>query len=144
MKIDFINNTYIVYLNKYNIINFDFNNTSILEDNLRNLLMRLKKYYKLDIRGYYNIVIYIDDYYGVILEISEDDNYYDYFSDTVSLRMKKNKTRFKYEVEDISYISIDKFKISNRKDKIYLEIIDDLSEKEYLELIEISKIIYDK
>lgn len=144
MKIDFINNTYIVYLNKYNIIDFDFNNTNILEDNLRNLLMRLKKYYKLDIRGYYNIDIYIDNYYGVILEISEDENYYDYFSDTVSIRMKKNKTIFKYEVEDTSYISIDKFKISNIKDKICLEIIDTLDEKEYLELMEASKIIYDK
>ena len=59
MKIDFMNNTYIVYLNKYNIINFDFNNTMILEDNIRNLLIRLKKYYKLDIKGCYNIVIYI-------------------------------------------------------------------------------------
>lgn len=144
MKIDFINNTYIVYLNKYNIIDFDFNNTNILEDNLRNLLMRLKKYYKLDIRGYYNIDIYIDESYGVILEVSEDENYYDYFSDTVSIRMKKNKTIFKYEVEDTSYISIDKFKISNIKDKICLEIIDTLDEKEYLELMEASKIIYDK
>lgn len=144
MKIDFMNNTYIVYLNKYNIINFDFNNTKILEDNIRNLLIRLKKYYKLDIKGYYNIVIYIDESYGVILEVSEDDNYYDYFSDTVSLRMKKIKTSFKYEVEDISDFTTDKFKIIINNRKIYLEIIDSLCEDEYLRLLEMSKIVYDK
>lgn len=144
MKIDFMNNTYIVYLNKYNIINFDFNNTKILEDNIRNLLIRLKKYYKLDIKGCYNIVIYIDESYGVILEVSEDDNYYDYFSDTVSLRMKKIKTSFKYEVEDISDFTTDKFKIIINNRKMYLEIIDSLSEDEYLRLLEMSKIVYDK
>lgn len=31
MKIDFINNAYIVYLNKYNIIDMDFSNTKVLE-----------------------------------------------------------------------------------------------------------------
>lgn len=144
MKIDFMNNTYIVYLNKYNIINFDFNNTKILEDNIRNLLIRLKKYYKLDIKGCYNIVIYIDESYGVILEVSEDDNYYDYFSDTVSLRMKKIKTSFKYEVEDISDFTTDKFKIIINNRKMYLEIIDSLCEDEYLRLLEMSKIVYDK
>ena len=45
MKIDFKNGNYIIYLNKYNVINMDFNNTKVLENDLKDLLLRLKKYY---------------------------------------------------------------------------------------------------
>ena len=31
MKIDFMDNTYVVYLNKYSIIDIDFSNTKALE-----------------------------------------------------------------------------------------------------------------
>lgn len=145
MKIDFINNAYIVYLNKYNIIDMDFSNTKVLEKNLKDLLLRLKKYYKIDIKGYYNITVYIDEYYGAVLKIEEDNDYYDYFDDTITIRMKKVKSNFVYEVDDSSYIDsyIDKFKISFIDNKIFLTISNELSEYQYLNLLEVSNIIYD-
>lgn len=145
MKIDFKDNTYIVFLNKYNIIDMDFSNTKVLENDLKTLLLRLKKYYKIDIKGYYNIIVYLDEYYGAVLKIEEDNDYYDYFDDTIAIRMKKVKSKFLYEVDDISYIDncIDKFKINNRDNKIYLTIIDELKSYEYLNLLETSRIIYD-
>lgn len=146
MKIDFIDNTYIVYLNKYNTIDMDFSNTKVLEMDLKSLLLRLKKYYKIDIKGYYNITVYIDEYYGAVLKIEEDNDYYDYFDDTITIRMKKVKSRFLYEVDDISYIDnyIDKFTINIIDDRIYLTVNNKLNEYEYLKLLEISNIIYDK
>ena len=146
MKIDFKNNTYIVFLNKYNIIDMDFSNTKALESDLKNLLLRLKKYYKIDIKGYYNITVYIDEYYGAVLKIEEDNDYYDYFEDSIAIRMKKVKSKFLYEVDDISYINnyIDKFMITHINDRICLTITNKLTEYEYLNLIETSKIIYDK
>ena len=145
MKIDFIDNTYIVYLNKYNTIDMDFSNTKALERDLKSLLLRLKKHYKIDIKGYYNIIVYLDKYYGAVLKIEEDNDYYDYFDDTITVRMKKVKSKFLYEVDDISYIDnyIDKFKINNRDNKIYLTIINELNSYEYLNLLETSRIIYD-
>ena len=146
MKIDFKDGNYIIYLNKYNVINMDFNNTKVLENDLKDLLLRLKKYYKIDIQGYYNITIYIDDYYGAILKIEEGDDYYDYFDDTVALRLKKIKSKFLYEIDDISYVYnyIDKLKINTNKGKIYIEILKCLENKDYLKLLEVSNIIYDK
>jgi len=145
MKIDFMDNTCIVYLNKYNIIDMDFSNTKVLERDLKSLLLRLKKYYKIDIKGYYNITVYIDEYYGAVLKIEEDNEYYDYFDDTI-IRMKKVKSNFLYEVDDISYIDnyINKFKISINDNKIYLAINNELNENEYLNLLEISNIVYKK
>lgn len=145
MKIEFKDNTYIVYLNKYNIIDMDFSNTKALERVLKSLLLRLKKHYKIDMKGYYNIIVYLDDYYGAVLKIEEDNDYYDYFDDTIAIRIKKVKSKFLYEVDDISYIDnyIDKFKINNRDNKIYLTIINELNSYEYLNLLETSRIIYD-
>ncbi len=145
MKIDFMDNTYVVYLNKYSIIDIDFSNTKVLERDLKSLLLRLKKYYKIDIKGYYNITVYIDEYYGAVLKIEEDNDYYDYFDDTI-IRMKKVKSNFLYEVDDISYIDnyINKFKISINDNKIYLAINNELNENEYLNLLEISNIVYKK
>ena len=146
MKIDFINNSYIVYLNKYNIIDMDFRNTQVLEKDLKNLLLRLKRHYKIDIKGYYNITVYIDNHYGAVLKIEEDNDYYDYFDDSIAIRMKKVKSKFLYEIDDISYIDdyIDKFKISIKDNKIYLTINNGLNEYEYLNLLEISNIVYDE
>ena len=146
MKVDFINNTYIVYLNKYNIIDMDFSNTQVLEKDLKNLLLRLKRHYKIDIKGYYNITVYIDNHYGAVLKIEEDNDYYDYFDDSIAIRMKKVKSKFLYEIDDISYIDdyIDKFKISIKDNKIYLTINNGLNEYEYLNLLEISNIVYDE
>ena len=146
MKIDFINNSYIVYLNKYNIIDMDFSNTQVLEKDLKNLLLRLKRHYKIDIKGYYNITVYIDNHYGAVLKIEEDNDYYDYFDDSIAIRMKKINTNFLYEIDDLSYIKdyVDKFDISNCNNKVYLRIMDKLSDKEYLELLEISNIIFEK
>ena len=146
MKIDFIDNTYIVYLNKYNVINMDFSNTKVLERDLKSLLLRLKKHYKIDIKGYYNIIVYMDDYYGAVLKIEEDNDYYDYFDDSIAIRMKKNKSIFLYEVDDLSYIYdyINKFRIKYNDNKVYLIINNELNEYEYLNLLEVSNIIYDK
>ena len=145
MKIDFMDNTYVVYLNKYSIIDIDFSNTKVLERDLKSLLRRLKKHYKIDIKGYYNITVYIDEYYGAVLKIEEDNDYYDYFDDTI-IRMKKVKSNFLYEVDDISCIDnyINKFKISINDNKIYLAINNELNENEYLNLLEISNIVYKK
>lgn len=144
MKIDFIDNTCIIYLNKYNIIDMDFSNTKVLERDLKSLLLRLKKYYKIDIKGYYNITVYIDEYYGAVLKIEEDNDYYDYFDDTIAIRMKKVKSSFLYEIDDISYIDnyIDKFKINISDNKIYLTINSKLNDYEYLNLLEVSNIVY--
>lgn len=146
MKIEFKDNTYIVYLNKYNVIDMDFSDTESLERYLKKLLLRLKKHYKIDIKGYYNIIVYMDEYYGAVLKIEEDNDYYDFFDDTIAIRMKKVKSKFLYEVDDVSYVDkyIDKFKISINDNIIYLTINNELNEYEYLNLLEMSNIIYDR
>ena len=148
MKVEVISNGYIVYLNQFNLIDIDFKNMDILEDSFKKLLKKLNNYYHIDINGYYNINVYIDSYYGAILQIEKESlDYYDYFeSDTIAMRIKKIDADFLYEVEDFLFAKdfLNKFKLITKNNHIYLKIIDDLSYKEYLLLTEMSKIVYDK
>lgn len=148
MKVEVISNGYIIYLNQFNLIDIDFKNMDILEDSFKKLLKKLNNYYHIDINGYYNINVYLDKYYGAILQIEKESlDYYDYFeSDTIAMRIKKIDVDFLYEVEDFLFAKdfFDKFKLITKNNHIYLKIIDDLSYKEYLLLTEVSKIVYDK
>lgn len=148
MKVEVISNGYIIYLNQFNLIDIDFKNMDILEDSFKKLLKKLNNYYHIDINGYYNINVYIDSYYGAILQIEKESlDYYDYFeSDTIAMRIKKIDVDFLYEVEDFLFAKdfLNKFKLITKNNHIYLKIIDDLSYKEYLLLTEMSKIVYDK
>ena len=70
---------FIVFLNKYNKI--DFENKLKLEKYFRNLFTTIKDKYNIEVNGYYDINIYNDKNYGVIIEIeSEDLDYYNYFN----------------------------------------------------------------
>ena len=148
MKVEVISNGYIIYLNQFNLIDIDFKNMDILEDSFKKLLKKLNNYYHIDINGYYNINVYVDSYYGAILQIEKESlDYYDYFeSDTIAMRIKKIDADFLYEVEDFLFAKdfLNKFKLITKNNHIYLKIIDDLSYKEYLLLTEMSKIVYDK
>lgn len=148
MKVEVISNGYIIYLNQFNLIDIDFKNMDILEDSFKKLLKKLNNYYHIDINGYYNINVYIDSYYGAILQIEKESlDYYDYFeSDTIAMRIKKIDADFLYEVEDFLFAKdfLNKFKLITKNNHIYLKIIDDLSYNEYLLLTEMSKIVYDK
>ena len=148
MKVEVISNGYIIYLNQFNLIDIDFKNMDILEESFKKLLKKLNNYYHIDINGYYNINVYIDSYYGAILQIEKESlDYYDYFeSDTIAMRIKKIDADFLYEVEDFLFAKdfLNKFKLITKNNHIYLKIIDDLSYKEYLLLTEMSKIVYDK
>ena len=137
MKIETNNDYIFVYLNKYNVINVDDN--KLLEKDIRNLFRRLNKYYHMKFKGNYKVDVLIDDYYGVILKIKEDDFSYDYFySDKLSLNLKIKKIDVLYEISDL-YICLDKVEIIKNKGKIYFKLKEKLDDKTYMELIENSQ-----
>ena len=79
MKIEVIDDNYIVYLNKFNIFRLDFKNVNSLESNIKKLLKKLECFYHIDIKGYYNINVYVDKYYGYVFKIKKENDYYNYF-----------------------------------------------------------------
>lgn len=137
----------IIYLNNNHIKSIDFNKKEDLENYFKTLFVKLREHYDIDINGFYNINAYKDKNYGLVLELEKEDiDYMDYFNGQVDMNIIfENNSVFLYEIDD--YFNIDK-KILNKiniykyNEKIYLQIIDDISEINMGKILEFSKIIY--
>lgn len=142
MKVDFIDeDNIIVFLNKKLLENIDINNKSLLEIYFKRLFNRLKNIYDIEIIGYYDIIIYLDNNYGAIVDIEKIDD--ELYYNQIDMKLSIIDTVFLYEIDDI--IDINKF-IQNTIiykycNKYYLAI-DDLDYYNIGKLIEKSKIVF--
>ena len=142
MKIDIIDdNELIIYL--YNKIdNYNFKDELCIEKCLRKLFIKLNDYYDIKIEGYYNVDLYIDIFYGIVLVLKKEDiEYYDYFDNHVDMKITINKNKFFYLIDNYN-IDLKKFDIYKVLDSIYLLPKKRLKDIELANLIENSKIIY--
>lgn len=136
----------IIFLNKKYLGKIDFNNREKLENYFQKLLKTLKDYYNINLQGYYDIDVYLDSIYGVVLELHKENiEYFGYFDDEIEMQLIFHNTHFLYEIEEPfwidhhvkSHISIYRY-----QNKLYLKINDDLSYVLLGKIIEHSKIRY--
>lgn len=144
MSIKFISNlVFDIYVKKYLVKDIDFSSKEDLEKYLKKLFKVLKNKYNLIIEGFYNITVYIDKYYGIILHMEKEElDYYEYYKNQVDMRLVTIDTDFMYEVEDIPFDIIDKINIKSNHDNIFLTLKQELTNIEMMNLIENSIIIY--
>ena len=132
-----------IYIKKYLIEGIDFSIKSDIEKYLKKLFKTLNNKYNISVEGFYNIIVYIDKYYGIVLHLEKEElDYYEYAKNQVDMRLVTIHTDFMYEVDDIPFDIINKIKISNKNKSIYLTIKEKLTDLEMMNLLENSKIIY--
>lgn len=143
MNIKFIDELILdIYIKRELIDNIDFNNKTDLEKYLKKLFKILKNKYDIVIEGFYDITVYIDKYYGVVIHLEKDDvEYYDYFKNQVDMRIITIDTDFLYLVDDIPQNLLNKVDVIIIDKNIYLKIKENLSKVEMMKLLEISKVI---
>lgn len=139
MKVDIKNDNFIIYVNKY-LINYDMKNRKDIEENIKDLLIRIRKIYKIKLSGYYKIKIYQNDLYGLIFEcIKEDD--LDFFPDFCDLKINiLYDSKILLESDDFLIFNNNK-KTYKKGNKFYINI-KDLNELEIIKLSEFCKIKY--
>lgn len=139
MKVDIKNDNFIIYVNKY-LINYDMKNRKDIEENIKDLLIRIRKIYKIKLSGYYKIKIYQNDLYGLIFEcIKEDD--LDFFPDFCDLKINiLYDSKILLESDDFFIFNNNK-KAYKKGNKFYINI-KDLNELEIIKLSEFCKIKY--
>ena len=100
-------------------------------DNIIDIVLEnLKSYYNIDLKESYDIKLYLNKYYGIILEIKENDN------NIKSINILKN-VLFLYEVEDpLDYLDNE---IYYYDDDFYVNL-----KKDNIKIFENSNIIYGK
>lgn len=134
-----------IYIKKELIDNIDFNNKTDLEKYLKKLFKILKNKYDIVIEGFYDITVYIDKYYGVVIHLEKDDvEYYDYFKNQVDMRIITIDTDFLYLVDDIPQNLLNKVDVIIIDKNIYLKIKENLSKVEMMKLLEISRVVYEE
>ena len=132
-----------IYVKKYLIESIDFSIKSDIEKYLKKIFKILNNKYNIAVEGFYNITVYIDKYYGIVLHLEKEElDYYEYYKNQVDMRLITVHTDFMYEVDDIPFDIIKKVKISNKNKNIYLTLKEKLTDLEMMKLIENSKLIY--
>ena len=130
MKVEILSNTIIVYL----LDNKKYNEDSDIKKILINVFDNLEKYYNITFTTDYNLELYINRYYGMILEITENEDFI--YDDIVNLKLNVLRdTLFLYEVDDpLEYIN---YEIYYYNDKFYVN-----AKREDIDLIENSNLVY--
>jgi len=101
MKINIIDeyNT-VIYLNKSIIKFIDFSN---VENELDKIFLKLKNTYNISISGYYDVDIYCDDNYGVVIKLTQSDiDSFDYLDKIISMNINTYNKEFLYKLDDIN------------------------------------------
>ncbi|CDD29300.1 unknown [Clostridium sp. CAG:433] len=130
MKVEMLSNTIIVYL----LDNKKYNEDSDIKKILINVFDNLEKYYNITFTSDYNLELYINRYYGMILEIKENEDFI--YDDIVNLKLNiLRDTLFLYEVDDpLEYIN---YEIYYYNDKFYVN-----AKREDINLMENSNLVY--
>lgn len=130
MKVEMLSNTIIVYL----LDNKKYNEDSDIKKILINVFDNLEKYYNITFTSDYNLELYINRYYGMILEIKENEDFI--YDDIVNLKLNVLRdTLFLYEVDDpLEYIN---YEIYYYNDKFYVN-----AKREDINLVENSNLVY--
>lgn len=139
-----INETEItIYIQDSNIKKDKFNDIYFIEDYFKNLFLKLNEIYHIHLNGFYVIDIYIDDTYGIILEINEEKiDYIEYYDDTIDMKTSVYNTCFLYQAKDIlnlyNYDNLDFYLYEN---KYYIKIKDKISNIKLAEILEYVELI---
>ena len=138
---------FIVFLNNQRIVNIDFTDHDDLEEKFKKIFITLKQKYGMSINGYYNVKLYRNEFYGIILDIKVDDmdylDYRDFFDNQVEMNIEILDTEILYEIDDFFFLenlkNVDLYSYHN---KIYLSLKDKLDDNDFFKLIEFSKLVY--
>lgn len=148
MHIDIIDDlNIIIILQNSKIKGIDFTDKNDLQEYFKDLFVNLKNNYNININGYYYINVFKDKYYGIILEMNKEEiDYIEYLDGQVDMNIViDNNDIFLYEMND--YFNLDNSIINNLNiykynNKIYVELINKISNINMAKLLEFSNIIY--
>ena len=141
-----IDENIVFFLNKIYLDNVDIKDESLIEKKLIKLINKIQKQYNIDLNGYYNVYIYKDKNYGIIIEMEKEKlDYLDYFNNQIELNIEIIEDTFLYKIDNIFTIDktlLEKLIIYINKDEIYLKIKENINDIELGQIIENSQIIY--
>lgn len=105
-------------------------------------ILKFKKKVNRYISGYYKVTVYVNEIYGMIIDLDKEDDF-DFFKDFIEFDIKISDNSLMYFSFDDYFSLINKSNIYYFNNSYYVDI-NCLNKKEVLKLTEFSKIIYGK
>lgn len=138
----------VIFMPIQNIL-IDFSSNDVLEDYFRKLFLKLEAQYDLDMSGLYQIEVYQDPRYGAVFDIEvEEVPYFDYLEHQVEMSIHIVKDPlFLYQIDDLLNIEkeiLKKSKIYQYKKKFFIKLPKEISNRNYIKLLEIGNLVYGK
>lgn len=147
MKLELFNlDNITIYLNKDYLNKINFNLEENVEKEFRKLFLKIKNIYNINMRGYYEVIVYVNNNYGIIIELEkDDDDYVKIFGDTLDMKIVfKFDSDIYYKLEEFENYNFEDYHLYYDNNNFYIKLNknDNINYSEYLKLIENSTIIY--
>lgn len=143
-----IDENIVIFLDKIYLHTIDLTNQNLIEKKLIKLINKIQNKYKIDLNGYYNVFIYKDNNYGLIIDMQKEElEYLDYFNNQIEMNSEVIEDSFLYKIEDIFRLDkkiSQKFITYKNKENIYLKAKNKLTAIELGIILENGEIIYGK
>ena len=127
MKIELLDEyNYTLYLNNLYVKDLNLDNKDDIEKYLKKLFLIVKNRYDVDISGMFEIDIYVNSKYGIVIDIFKEElEYLDYFSNQIDMQVNIIKDSiFLYEIDNLIDNILYKY---DSKYYINIEDINDIS-----------------
>ena len=93
-----IDDNILIILGNFYLKDYNLNDYNEIEKNLFKIL----KKHTIELNGYYNVFIYQDKNYGLIIDMQKENlEYLDYFNNQIELNIEIIEDSFLYEIDDI-------------------------------------------
>lgn len=137
----------IVFLNNLYLKKNSFTLKNNLEKYFKSLFIKLNEFYDIEIKGFYNINIYQDKLFGIILEIKKEDlDFYSYYDDHIDMKIRiMKKEKFVFVLDKFSMLNkniLDYCKIYKYNNSFYVIPKKTISDVNIGIILENSKILY--
>lgn len=141
-----IDENIVIFLDKLYLNNIDLKDYNLIEKKLIKLINKIQNKYLIDLNGYYNVYIYKDENYGIIIYMQKEElEYIDYLNEQLEFNIEVIEDSFLYKIDDILRLEkplLNKFIIYKNKDNLYLKPKEKISNIELGIILENSEIIY--
>ena len=139
MKLEILDeDSYKIFINDDYIKQIDINNKEDLSNNIKSIIVKIKKVYDIILEGFYEVHVYPINNIGLILEIKNIDSY---LSKSIDLRLIVHN-------EEEMYIKFSRYELIKKYNNIkylnnyfYLNV-NEINKKDKYHLIEFANIIY--
>lgn len=136
----------VIFLDKIYLQKLKLNNPKTMEKKLIKLINKIQNQNNINLNGYYNVYLYKDDNYGLIIDMQKENlEYLDYFNNQIELNIEIIEDTFLYKVDDIFNISknlLNKFIIYKVSEDIYLKAKKEITSIELGIILENAEVVY--